>query len=249
MTDVIRSARLPSTQADARRRAQAGAPPGTIVVAAEQELGEGRLDHPWASPPGGLYLSWIVEEPRTGLPLLPLAAALALRGLVMERYGVRSQIRWPNDLYVLPGPHRGGKLAGVLADRVDRAPRPVVVLGIGINANARREVFPPELREQVACLHEWSEGEVDLEELEEAVLEKVGEVLQRLDSADGAAAIVRDCRSALEGVGRRVRLDGRSAGTLRDLAADGALLVETDRGLEEVRAGSLEFEPDPVAAP
>ncbi len=248
MPEIQRIARVPSTQAEVRRRALEGAPVGTAIVAVEQDLGEGRLGHRWVSPRGGLYLSWIVAEPPVRPSLVPLAAALALRSVIMVRYGVRSQIRWPNDLYVLPGPHRGGKVAGVLVDRIERSPRPVLVLGIGVNANARRESFPAELREQIACLHEWSEGEVDLEELEDLVIEKVDEVLKRLETPDGAAAVVAECRPALEGIGRRIRIDGRSAGVLRDLAEDGALIVDGSTGAEVIRAGTLEFEPEPIAA-
>ncbi len=243
-SEVVRFARLPSTQSEARRRASEGAPTGTVIVAREQEKGEGRVGHVWASPPGGLYLSWIVPEPPQGLSLVPLSAALSLRSLVMVRYGVRSQIRWPNDLWVLPGPHHGGKVAGVIVDRVERGPRAVLVLGIGVNANARRSAFPEELRESVACLHEWSEGEIDLDELEEALLHDVGEGLARLDTADGARRVAEECRSALEGVGRRVRIDGRPVGVLRDLADDGALVVEGTEGPEEHRSGTLEFEPE-----
>ena len=46
---------------EARRRAAAGAPAGTLVWAREQTAGRGRRGRSWHSPAGNLYLSLILQ--------------------------------------------------------------------------------------------------------------------------------------------------------------------------------------------
>ncbi|NOT08384.1 MAG: biotin--[acetyl-CoA-carboxylase] ligase, partial [Gemmatimonadales bacterium] len=50
-------AELPSTQDEAHRRAEAGAPHGTAVAAEVQTAGRGTRGREWASGLGGLWMS------------------------------------------------------------------------------------------------------------------------------------------------------------------------------------------------
>ncbi len=101
-----------STNDDCKALARAGAPEGTVVVAARQHAGRGRLGRSWVSPEGGAYVS-VVLRPRIRPELAPeLAPAVAL-GIAegLDTLGVRATLKWPND--VLGG---DGKLAGVLLE-------------------------------------------------------------------------------------------------------------------------------------
>lgn len=245
MRAVHRFPDLGSTQAEGRRRAAAGAPVGTVLIAETQGAGEGRLDHRWASPPGGLYLSYLVPEPATGATRVPLAVALALREVVAARWGVPTRLRWPNDLWAVRGPAPSGKLAGVIADRVERAGSVALVLGIGVNVAPSRGAFPSELREHVATVQEWTDTAVGPRDLEAPVLDAVDAMCARLATAAGAAAVVAEGAAALEGLGREVVIDGRPAGRLRGLSADGGLLVDAPGGVTEFRAGTFGFADEP----
>lgn len=121
-----------STNDDAKDLARAGAPAGTVVLASRQTGGRGRLGRTWESPEGGVYVSVVLRPAiaaHESAPLAPVAALGVSRGL--ERLGVRTQVKWPNDVLL-----DGGKLAGLLvevsaeADAVEWA-----VIGVGVNVH------------------------------------------------------------------------------------------------------------------
>ena len=125
---------------------------GSVLIADSQTHGKGRFGRNWFSPPGGLYLSVLVEPPAASarqhadwLALLPLAAGVALAQAVRRTAGAPAELRWPNDL-----DRDGGKVAGVLAETGFRRDRPqLAVVGFGINMapvslpEARRENGAP----------------------------------------------------------------------------------------------------------
>jgi BirA family biotin operon repressor/biotin-[acetyl-CoA-carboxylase] ligase len=122
-----------STNDEARRLAEQGAPDGTVVWAREQSAGRGRLGRGWTSPPGNLYASLILRPrvaPRAA-PELSFVAAVAvadtLAGLAPK---APVQLKWPND--VLLGDR---KITGILLETTSgpEGSLAFVVLGIGIN--------------------------------------------------------------------------------------------------------------------
>jgi len=230
---------IPSTQAEALRLVREGAPTGTYVVATRQSAGKGRIGHTWVSPTGGLYLSLIVALPSSPTGVVSLALGERLRQHFEEAYGVRSVLKWPNDLMV---PTEGGplrKLAGVLVDRVVEGS---AVVGVGVNVAVLRADFPPELREHVAILGELTSYPPDVAQVETEALEVIASTIELLESEAGRRALVAACRRSLYGRGRAAHVDGRPVGIIRDLGEDGELWVEGDHGREAVWAGDLTIE-------
>jgi BirA family biotin operon repressor/biotin-[acetyl-CoA-carboxylase] ligase len=131
-----------STNADLRAAAAAGARPGHVLVAEFQRAGRGRLGRSWESPPGtGLTFSVLMRP--EGVPLdrwgwLPLAAGVALAEAVEAVAGVPAALKWPNDVLAADG----GKLAGVLVERVDTPDGPAAVVGVGLNVSTERVHLP-----------------------------------------------------------------------------------------------------------
>jgi BirA family biotin operon repressor/biotin-[acetyl-CoA-carboxylase] ligase len=124
--------RLGSTQDDVKRRALAGAPEGTLVLAEEQTAGRGRLGRAWLSPRGGLWYSLLLRPAVSpaAAPALALVAGLAWVALLRER-GVAAGIKWPNDIW-----WGGRKLGGILTEMSSETDRVHwVVLGVGVNVN------------------------------------------------------------------------------------------------------------------
>jgi BirA family biotin operon repressor/biotin-[acetyl-CoA-carboxylase] ligase len=119
-----------STNTDAKRLAASLAPEGTVVIAARQHGGRGRLGRSWESPEGGAYLSAIFRPALAPASVSSLALVIALGvsdGLC--GLGVETSIKWPND--VLLG---GRKLAGILLEMSAEADMVEwVVAGVGIN--------------------------------------------------------------------------------------------------------------------
>jgi BirA family biotin operon repressor/biotin-[acetyl-CoA-carboxylase] ligase len=130
--------RIGSTNAALLARAAEDAPEGTVLVAEHQNAGRGRLDRTWISPPrAGLTVSLLVrpDVPAARRGWLPLLTGVALAESVGEVTGVRSSLKWPNDLLALDG----RKLAGILAEVGNGA----VVIGTGLNVNTHVDELPP----------------------------------------------------------------------------------------------------------
>ncbi|MCI4366211.1 MAG: biotin--[acetyl-CoA-carboxylase] ligase [Thermoplasmata archaeon] len=243
MTEILRFARIASTQREAVSRARAGAPPGTTVIAAVQAHGVGRLDRAWASPAGGLYLSRIESDPGGPVELIPMAIALELAEWLDRSVGVFPSIRWPNDLWLhVPS----GKIAGVLADRVRSPSGDRLVLGIGVNVAQDRADLPTDLAASVAILQERTSRSVPLEEVERAVLKAVQHALERVVAPRGPELLVRAVERRLEGIGAQATLDGAPVGEILGLDPTGALETRLEGTRSVHRAGTLRFVPIPI---
>lgn len=92
---------LKSTNETAVVMAQEGAPEGTVIVAARQEGGHGRMQRVWNSPLGGLWFTVILRpqiDPQYAAQIT-LLAGVAVAKAVRRLYDTESvQIKWPNDL-------------------------------------------------------------------------------------------------------------------------------------------------------
>jgi BirA family biotin operon repressor/biotin-[acetyl-CoA-carboxylase] ligase len=127
-----------STNAALLAAAADDAPDGSVLVAEHQASGRGRLDRVWTSPPrAGVTVSFLVrpDVPAARRGWLPLLTGIALAESVGEVTGVRTSLKWPNDLLALDG----RKLAGILAEAAGRA----VVVGVGLNVSTRADELPP----------------------------------------------------------------------------------------------------------
>jgi len=203
-----------STNADLLAAARAGAPDRSVLAAAHQTAGRGRLDRRWEAPPGAnLLVSLLLLDPPAALhevtQRVALAAAVAARRLA----DVDARLKWPNDLLV-----DGAKLAGILAQaggtggRIDH-----VVVGIGINVGWA----PP----HAARLDAGGRAPVH-------PLTVLRELLVAFD--DLPTDIHPTYRSALATIGQRVRVElpaGVIEGRAVDVDRDGRLVVLDDCGI------------------
>src|SRR6185436_16421062 len=120
---------------------------GLVVVAEHQTAGRGRLDRTWQTPARAALTVSVLLRPRTAAgdwPWFPLLAGCAA-ALALRRLGALVELKWPND--VLLG---DAKLAGILTERVDTAPEPALVLGIGINVGMTSDELPVETATSLA---------------------------------------------------------------------------------------------------
>ena len=105
-----------STNAEALRRAEAGAPDGTFVWARRQEAGRGRQAKPWSSPAGNLYTSLLLRPACAPARAAELSfvAAVAVADTVADLLGPAGpavSCKWPNDVLV-----DGAKISGILLE-------------------------------------------------------------------------------------------------------------------------------------
>jgi BirA family transcriptional regulator, biotin operon repressor / biotin---[acetyl-CoA-carboxylase] ligase len=245
-----------STQERARALARGGAPHGTLVVSRTQKSGRGRLGRWWGSPLGGLWVSLVLrpEIPTRFAPRITQAAAVGV-AKALWGFGVEARIKWPNDLLVAkPGDLAARKICGILAEsgveNVLASQQPAaagtgdhrlkfVLLGVGVNANLDPEDLGVYERE-VATLRSELGHDVDPTTLLGTLLFNLDVELQRIEDFD---AVLDDWRALNCTLGKLVRvtrlgkvLEGRAA----DLSSEGALLLETPRGVVELFEGEVE---------
>lgn len=125
-----------STNAAVVRLLKEGALEGTVVMADTQTAGRGRIGKQWFSPPGvNLHLSVLLKPP-LHLPevrLYTLIGSLAIADAV-ESYGVKSQVKWPNDVLV-----GDKKIGGVLTEvQAHDGRAEALIMGFGVNLNIDR---------------------------------------------------------------------------------------------------------------
>ncbi|HSV86678.1 MAG TPA: biotin--[acetyl-CoA-carboxylase] ligase [Levilinea sp.] len=131
-----------STNDEALRWAEQGAPDGALVVADTQTAGRGRMDRRWVTRPGVALAFSLVLRPTPAeagaLGLFSPLGALAVAAALIENYGLAAQVKWPNDVLLK---HR--KLCGILVEAVwmGSVARNVV---IGIGVNVARHAVPPD---------------------------------------------------------------------------------------------------------
>ncbi len=128
-----------STMDAARELAKRGAGEGTIVIAEAQSRGRGRLSREWLSPKGGIYFT-IILRPKISpayAPRINLMAAVAVATTIRELFGLKAELKWPNDVLV-----EGRKVCGILAEmNAETDVINFVNVGIGINANTSVPLF------------------------------------------------------------------------------------------------------------
>jgi BirA family transcriptional regulator, biotin operon repressor / biotin---[acetyl-CoA-carboxylase] ligase len=237
-----------STNRVALELGRQGAAHGTVVVAESQSAGRGRLGRSFFSPPYlNLYTS-VVLRPELELaraPTLILTAAVAVAESVAAHVprGDEVEIKWPNDVLL-----RGRKTSGILMETVAEAARVAFcVLGIGVNLNVESKAFPEEFRALATSLASHRGAPVDRAAFARTLY---GTLEARLDehARGGFGAVRPRFEARFHMSGRRVRvldaIAGSGAaelvGTVRDIDADGALLVEREDGsIRRVIAGDV----------
>lgn len=210
-------------------------PEGLVAVAGFQSAGRGRLDRRWESPPGTALLCSLLLRPGLAaedLQLVVAAVALSARAALVRLTGLRPGLKWPNDLVV-----GDAKLAGVLAEIVERDGGLAVVVGLGVNLTSEGPAVAGATSVRRATgLTLTPAALLDL------VLEELEARRAALDSGDGRVALQREYGDALVWVGQSVRVTtARESvdGIERGVDGRGRLLVEVGRATRCFEVGDV----------
>jgi BirA family biotin operon repressor/biotin-[acetyl-CoA-carboxylase] ligase len=246
--DVV--AETGSTNADLIARAAAGEDiDGVVLIAEYQTAGRGRNGRTWsAAPRAQITMSMGVgaaDVPTEGWGWLPLVTGIAVVDTVTTEAGVEAGLKWPND--VLAG---GGKLAGILAEVAvpqprrasgSSAPKPVIVVGVGINVTLRAD----EVADPVATsLLRLGVAAPNRDRLVRTLLRELGTRIGNWRAVGGADdRLMADYRARSLTIGSRVRATlpgGREVvGTARSVDEQGRLRIESDGESVAVSAGDV----------
>ncbi len=227
-----------STNDEAKRLAESGAPEGLLIVAEEQTAGRGRLGRQWLTPPGGsLAFSLILRPtlPAAQAARLTMLAGVAVCEAIEQTTPLTAQLKWPNDI-LIAGQKAGGLLleTALIGDELGYA-----VLGLGLNIS-----FVPTGVDFPATSLQAAGAEVDRLRLLLAILTRLEAHYANI--LDDTLPSVWRARLALMGVPSVLRApDGTThAGHAVDVSPDGALLFQTDAGETlRVLAGDVSLRP------
>ncbi len=232
---ALHQSAVSSTMDVAREEAESGAPHGFIVLADEQTAGRGRRGRAWVSPPGGLYVTIVLRPEPDAVRQLVMVAPLAVCEAVDAVAGVRSSIKWPNDILI-----EGRKVGGILIDsRLRGGDVEYALVGIGVNVDLDPSQHEG-IRDIAVSLEHESGRKVAREKLLATVLNRFEKLLaaSRLDGD-----VYEAWRTRLETLGKQVRAqfgDRLEEGVAEDVDAEGNLLLRRpDGSIAVISAGDV----------
>ena len=187
-TKIISLDRCVSTNDEAYLLAENGAANGTTVTAREQTGGKGTNGRSFFSPgKTGIYMSVILRNVKQDrlLDVTPMAAVAVSRTLD-KIFGVKTRIKWVNDVYL-----DGKKVCGILTKAQSKNGKTdFIVVGIGINLFAPEGGFPDDIKNTAGFVSRKYD-----EALRQKTIEEIAVLLcdyaERLDDETVSADIKR----------------------------------------------------------
>ena len=238
---------LDSTNAEARRRADAGEAGPLWIAARRQTSGRGRRGRAWEAGQGNLAATLLMTTPRAAAEAAQLSfvAAFAVRDLAV-RYAPETLVRlkWPNDVLI-----SGAKAAGILIESGRRGDGDLwLAIGVGVNLASAPEGLDYPAASLSAHLGPQATRPPSPDEalsvLADAFSHWMG-VWER----DGFAPLQAEWTRCAIGLGARcaARLGDRAIeGVAVRMACDGALVLRLDSGeLQRITAGDVFFADPP----
>ena len=229
-----------STNEDAKKLAEDGAPEGTLVVADFQRGGKGRLGRSWTTPHKTAIAMSLVLRPQIPpekASMMTLVAGMATAQAVKDATGLDAQIKWPNDVVV-----NGKKIVGILTEMsVGQGTIRYVVIGTGMNANMTD--FPEEIRTTATSLLLETGHPVDRTEIICKTMEHFETYYETYMNTRDMSVLKEEYQALLANMDRQVRVlepENEYNGIARGINDMGELLVETSDGqLKTIYAGEV----------
>jgi len=254
--EVLPSIDSSNTELMRRFRAAGAAGPTAAVpvllVAEQQTAGRGRMGRSWQSRAGDSLTFSL------GMPLQPadwsglsLAVGISIAeslepGLPGQAGQPHIRLKWPNDLWLIDA-RSERKLAGILVETASWGDQRYVVIGVGLNvrplalADAAPAAMPP------AALQDLLPG-MDVAQALQLVAAPLVQAVQAFGLFGFAPFQARfAARDAL--AGRAVHLSDGTEGVAHGVGENGALLVHTPAGMQEITSSEVSVRPVAAALP
>jgi BirA family biotin operon repressor/biotin-[acetyl-CoA-carboxylase] ligase len=239
---ILRFDEIDSTNAEARRRAQAGEAGPLWITARRQTAGRGRRGRAWETGAGNLAATLLIstQKPPVEAAQMAFVTALAVGDLALAQVPpALVSLKWPNDVLV-----DGRKVSGVL---IESGPRDIgawLAIGVGVNL-----ATPPQASERPATsLADHLRGDLTAPMTPDAALATLADAFaRRLDVWEtyGFQPIADAWTARAHGLGRTctVRLERETLeGVAEGLEADGALRLRlAEGGVRRITAGDVFF--------
>lgn len=200
-----------------------------LAAAGEQTQGRGRAGRKWQSPAGSclafslqLDSSPYIREESNVLGLAALSAGLAICEALESSYGLKPQIKWPNDILL-----NGKKVCGILPE-ISWIGDQLQSLIVGIGVNVTPNAIPPNevLNFPATCIEEVLGEHVDQSKLFFSI---VAQMIKRI--VRGGLIEEAEKRLAYKDQPVDLIVDGSDQSvTVLGLAADGGLRTQLSGG-------------------
>ncbi len=220
----------------------------TVLVAAMQTAGRGRLNRKFYSPAKtGLYFSLIYTDGDFSFPAsVTASAAVAVCKAIKDVYNLDCSIKWVNDVFC-----NGKKICGILTEGlISQAQGKIgaVIIGIGINLLWNSEI-PEDLHTFAGSLLQDNLKDNSFEEKKIVLFKKI--VLYLCNILDNfekeQKSVFEEYKNRSNLIGRRIEISpiiGNSENnyfcTVEDISSNANLVVRTDDGiLKELNSGEV----------
>ncbi|WFB48010.1 bifunctional biotin--[acetyl-CoA-carboxylase] ligase/biotin operon repressor BirA [Vibrio coralliilyticus] len=217
---------------------------GSVCLAEYQAKGRGRRGREWVSPFGSnLYLSmfWRLDAGMAAAMGLSLVVGVAIVEALEEMGLTGVKLKWPNDLY-----YQDKKLAGILVEMSGQAGAAAnLVIGMGLNlmmSEATEGITQPWVSlDKVA-----DNQQIDRNRLAITMITTLHKALDDYELY-GMAGFVERWNRLDNFINRPVKLlmgAREISGTARGINEQGAVLLETENGLETFIGGEISLRPN-----
>lgn len=230
---------IDSTNNEAKRKAEAGAGHGTLVVSEIQTAGKGRRGRNWVSAKGdGIWMSLILKpdiEPANA-SMLTLVMALAVVSAIRGLTGAKAEIKWPNDIVL-----NKKKVCGILTE-MSAEPDLINHIVVGVGINVHNEKFPDDIQDKATSIFAETGNKITRAELIALTLKRFEHYYAQFCRFQDMTALLEEYNDQLVNTGREVAvLDPKQEyrGTARGINGRGELMVQTEDGMRNVASGEV----------
>ncbi|MEF1289251.1 bifunctional biotin--[acetyl-CoA-carboxylase] ligase/biotin operon repressor BirA [Vibrio sp. M260118] len=212
---------------------------GSVCLAEYQAKGRGRRGREWVSPFGSnLYMSmfWRLDAGMAAAMGLSLVVGVAIVE-ALEQMGLQGvKLKWPNDLY-----YQDRKLAGILVEMSGQAGGAAnLVIGMGLNLMMSEQTEG--ITQPWASLYEVADQQdVDRNQLATTMVSTLHQTLEDYE-LHGMSGFVERWNRLDNFINRPVKLligPREITGIARGINEQGAVLLETETGLESYIGGEI----------
>ncbi len=239
-----------------RRGAEGNAPEGLVISAGSQTAGRGRSGHAWDSPVNVSVATSMALHPTVAMehvPRLTLIAAMAVASAVEQTCGLKTQIKWPNDIIV-----NQKKVCGILTEMsASKGGISYVVVGIGVNIH--KQPYPPEIADKAISLDQALEDaakdpslflhpeephrdRASRKEVDYAIWENFARYYDEFQKTEDLSGILEEYNSRLVNRNRGVRVmdpRGPYEAVAVEMDKTGALVIEVNGERKTVDSGEV----------
>ena len=233
-----------STNDRIKIRARDGEESGLVISAGEQTAGKGRIGRKWESPSHDSIATSMLLLPEDisleAIPTVTVVAAMAVRDALYRIYGLKGQIKWPNDIVL-----EGKKICGILTEMEMKEGKVwYVVVGIGVNVH--NQAFPEDIAFKATSvdleLAKTTGGKGHRQELTKEIWNSFKKYYNIFIETQDMTGLKEEYEKHLANRGNRVRIEAQDdsyEATAVGITNRGELIVEVEGEERVIRTGEV----------